>query len=218
MFLFLLEWEQFLKYVAVDKEGSADKEFEAHEKDLGARRPNHGGSQVSGDQHYSGIEFQNKYMYSSIDSARNSGSLQFRSTWEIIRVSCLYFGRYNFFPQTYALPAEYGLFVEEFKRTSPVFIISFSIIISVESLNVEELKTASSLQRKFEENQLSSYSLNCNHSGLSSQDASDECLMLLHFFLFSVYSTFSQWFIQHWFNSQFNLLGLALINSGSTND
>ncbi|KAG0560721.1 hypothetical protein KC19_9G007800 [Ceratodon purpureus] len=28
-------------------------------------------------------------------------------------------GKYNFFPQTYALPAEYGLFVEEFKRTSP---------------------------------------------------------------------------------------------------
>lgn len=28
-------------------------------------------------------------------------------------------GKYNFFPQTYALPAEYGLFVEEFKRMSP---------------------------------------------------------------------------------------------------
>ncbi|CAM6016416.1 unnamed protein product [Sphagnum balticum] len=27
--------------------------------------------------------------------------------------------KYNFFPNTYALPAEYGLFVEEFKRTSP---------------------------------------------------------------------------------------------------
>lgn len=30
-------------------------------------------------------------------------------------------GKYNFFPQTYALPAEYGLFVEEFKRMSPVY-------------------------------------------------------------------------------------------------
>lgn len=77
--------EQFLKYVAVDKEGSADKEFEAHEEDLGARRPTHGGGQVSGEQNYSGIECQNKYMYSSTDSARNSGSLQFRSTLEIIR-------------------------------------------------------------------------------------------------------------------------------------
>lgn len=67
-------------YVAVDKEGSADKEFEAHEEDLGARRPTHGGGQVSGDQNYSGIGFQNKYMYSSIDSARNSGVLWFCST------------------------------------------------------------------------------------------------------------------------------------------
>ncbi|CAM6122925.1 unnamed protein product [Calypogeia fissa] len=31
--------------------------------------------------------------------------------------------KYNFFPQTYALPAEYGLFVEEFKRTPGVWIM-----------------------------------------------------------------------------------------------
>ncbi|KAH8934680.1 hypothetical protein BDL97_18G097200 [Sphagnum fallax] len=42
--------------------------------------------------------------------------------------------KYNFFPNTYALPAEYGLFVEEFKRTSP------------QSQNFSKTKGARSLQ------------------------------------------------------------------------